>query len=58
MSLASYYVNEASRVLFSIPNGLTGSPRVKEMMSIAKLARGSKDVGGSFTLSIGSFECN
>ncbi|KHG13950.1 hypothetical protein F383_18049 [Gossypium arboreum] len=28
---------------------------VKEMTSIAKLARESKDVEGSFTLSIGSF---
>ncbi|KHG15179.1 hypothetical protein F383_00938 [Gossypium arboreum] len=28
MALASYYVNKVSRVSFSIPNGLTGSPRI------------------------------
>ncbi|KHG01471.1 Myeloid leukemia factor 2 [Gossypium arboreum] len=28
MALASYYVNDDSRVFFSIPNGSTGSPRI------------------------------
>ncbi|KHG12131.1 hypothetical protein F383_19182 [Gossypium arboreum] len=61
MTLASYYVNVISRVSFNIPSGSISNPKIKltrsqgmimlKRYSIAKLARGSKDVGAQFTLS-------
>ncbi|KHG08290.1 hypothetical protein F383_35357 [Gossypium arboreum] len=53
MALASYSVYEISRVSFNIPSGSTGNPNIMSkkwqgiimLKGIAKLARGSKDVG-------------